>query len=74
MAKLVARQAETVLPIVRVTMNGPTRLMPLARSVSAAQTWLRLEAPPLPATSPVRGCETSAGDRPDCAIACCIDR
>jgi hypothetical protein len=55
-AKLVARQADTVLPIARVTMKGPTRLMPLARSVSAAQTWLWLDAPPLPATSPVLGC------------------
>ena len=70
----VARQADTVLPIVRVTMKGPTRLMPLARSVSAAQTWFRLDAPPEPATRPVRGLETCSGVRPDCAMACCIDR
>jgi hypothetical protein len=56
----VARQADTVLPMVRVTMKGPTRLMPLARRVSAAQTWLKLEAPPEPATRPVRGFDTSA--------------
>jgi hypothetical protein len=48
--------------------------MPLLRSVSAAATWLALEAPPEPATSPVRGCETCAGARPDCSMACCIDR
>jgi hypothetical protein len=70
----VARQADTVLPMVRVTMNGPTRLMPLARRVSAAQTWLKLDAPPEPATRPVRGLETSLGSSPACAMACCIDR
>ena len=69
-----ARQAETVLPMVRVTMKGPTRLMPLARSVSAAQTWLKLEAPPEPATRPVRGFDTCSGASPAWSIACFIDR
>jgi hypothetical protein len=74
MAKGVARQADTVLPMVRVTIIGPTRLMPLARRVSAAQTWFKLDAPPEPATRPVRGLDTSLGCRPDWAMACCSDR
>jgi hypothetical protein len=63
-----------VLPITRGTMNGPTRLMPLLRSVSAASTWLALEAPPEPATRPTRGCEMESGPRLASAMACCIDR
>ena len=70
----VARQADTVLPMVRVTMKGPTRLMPLVRSVSAAHTWLKLEAPPEPATKPVRGLDTCSGVRPACSMACFMDR
>jgi hypothetical protein len=59
--KGVARQADTVLPMVRTCDHGPTRLMPFSRRVSAAQTWFALDAPPEPATRPVRGLETSIG-------------
>lgn len=51
----VARQADTVLPMVRVTRYGPMRLTPFSRRVSMASIWFRVEAPPEPAIRPVRG-------------------
>ena len=50
-----------------------TEVVPVDQLVSAAATWLALEAPPDPATSPVRGCDTSPGCRPAWAIACCME-
>ena len=44
----VARQADTVLPMVRVTRYGPMRLTPFSRRVSMASIWFRVEAPPEP--------------------------
>jgi hypothetical protein len=61
--------ADTVEHIVRVTMYGPTRRTPLARSRSAASTWLAQEPPPEPAIRPMRSLddrrrvEAGVGDR-----------
>ena len=63
------RHAATVLDMVRGTMYGPTRRAPFSRSVSAASTVLAVEAPPEPATSPVRGFEISTSVRPASAMA-----
>ena len=41
-----ARQADTVLPMVRGTRYGPMRLTPFSRRVSMASIWFRVEAPP----------------------------
>ena len=54
MPKLVDRQADTVELMQRVTWYGPTRRMPLLRSVSAASIWLAGEPPPEPMMRPVR--------------------
>jgi hypothetical protein len=40
---------DTVLPMVRVTRYGPTRLTPFSRRVSLASIWFGVEAPPEPA-------------------------
>src|SRR4029077_98021 len=50
--------------------NGPTRLGPLARAVSAASTMVRVEGPPDPMMMPVRGLTTSDGSSPASRIAC----
>src|SRR5436190_22309168 len=52
------------------TANGPTRLGPLVRAISAASTMARVEAPPDPTIRPVRSSETSVSPRPESAIAC----
>ncbi len=70
----VARQADTVLPMVRVTRYGPMRLTPFSRRVSMASIWFRVEAPPEPAIRPVRGLEICSGVRPESLIACSIAR
>ena len=67
--KLVARQADTVELMQRVTWYGPTRRMPFSRSVSAASIWLAGEPPPEPMMRPVRGWLTCSGVRPACLIA-----
>ena len=68
-SKGVARQADVVLVIVRGTMYGPMRLMPLRAAMSAASTWFAGEPPPEPVMRPVRGWETWSGSRPASAIA-----
>src|ERR1043166_4208836 len=52
------------------TANGPTRLGPLVRVVSAASTIVRVEGPPDPMMMPVRSCETSLSESPASRIAC----
>src|SRR5215470_2947388 len=52
------------------TANGPTRLGPLSRAVSAASTMARVEAPPEPTIRPVISWEISLASRPESAIAC----
>src|SRR5438128_1804429 len=52
------------------TANGPTRLGPLVRAVSAASTMARVEGPPEPTIRPVRSLETSCSSRPESATAC----
>ena len=52
------------------TANGPIRLTPLSRAMSAASTIARVEGPPEPTIRPVRSLETSASVRPASAIAC----
>ena len=51
------------------TANGPIRLTPLARAISAASTMAWVEGPPEPTTRPVFSSETSASVRPESAIA-----
>ncbi|MDT4813374.1 hypothetical protein FQZ97_463560 [compost metagenome] len=70
----VARQAETVLLMVRGTRYGPMRLTPFSRRVSMASIWLMVEAPPEPATRPVRGLEICSALRPESLMACSIAR
>src|SRR3954471_18158693 len=52
------------------TANGPTRLGPRVRVVSAASTMLRVEGPPEPTIRPVISLEMSASSSPESAIAC----
>src|SRR3954466_12652307 len=66
----VASVAEGPELIALGTANGPTRLGPLVRAVSAASTMARVEAPPEPTIRPVRSWETSAASSPESAIAC----
>ncbi len=70
----VARQAETVLLMVRGTRYGPMRLTPLSRRMSMASIWLMVEAPPEPAIRPMRGLEMSSALRPESSRACCMAR
>src|SRR6202012_3387133 len=66
----VASAAEGPEHIALGTANGPTRLGPFSRVVSAAWTMARVEGPPSPTIRPVRSLETSASVRPESAIAC----
>ena len=66
----VASVAEAAELIALGTANGPTRLGPLVRAVSAASTMARVDAPPEPTIRPVRSLETSSSSRPESAIAC----
>src|ERR1700730_7948107 len=52
------------------TANGPTRLGPLLRVMSAASTMARVEGPPEPMMMPVISWETSSGSSPASRIAC----
>ena len=52
------------------TANGPIRLTPRVRAVSALSTMVRVEEPPEPTMMPVRSWDTSSGPRPESAIAC----
>ena len=61
--------ADTVEPIVRGTMYGPTLRTPRARRMSAVSTCQWLEPPPEPAIRPVRGSPTCSSVRPASAIA-----
>ena len=72
MLKALVRQADTVLLMVRGTMNGLSRLRPLSRMVSAVATTFSAEVPPEPMISPVRGSETSSSPRPASSMACCM--
>jgi len=49
--------------------NGPTRLGPLLRVMSAASTMLRADGPPEPMMMPVRSFEMSPASRPASRIA-----
>src|ERR1700681_1428427 len=66
----VASVADAVDDIAFGTANGPTRLGPLLRVVSAASTMVRADGPPEPMMMPVRTLDTSAGSRPESWIAC----
>src|SRR5579859_4859272 len=66
----VASTAEGPELIALGTANGPTRLGPLVRVISAASTMARVEGPPEPTIRPVRSLETSASSRPESAMAC----
>ena len=69
----VARQAETVEDMPRVTMNGPIRFgLPFSMTMRCASNRLRVEGPPEPAISPERSFETSLSSSPESSIACCI--
>src|SRR4249919_1657442 len=72
MWKAVARLADTVEHMVRVTMYGPTRRTPLLRSRSAACTWLSQDPPPEPAISPKRGLTMPSAVSPASASASSI--
>ncbi len=52
------------------TANGPIRLGPFSRVMSAASTRALVEGPPAPTISPTLSSETSSGCRPASAIAC----
>src|SRR5580704_14610799 len=52
------------------TANGPTRLGPLLRVMSAASTMARVEGPPEPMMMPVISWEISLASRPASRIAC----
>ena len=56
------------------TANGPMRLTPRVRAVSADSTIARAEGPPEPTIRPVRSWEISPGSRPESAIACSMAR
>ena len=69
----VARQAEFVDDMQRVTMNGPMRLgAPFSMTVWWALKKFDVDGPPDPMMSPVRGFDTSSGARPLSSIACCM--
>ena len=69
----VARQAELVEDMQRVTMNGPIRFgLPFSITVRCASKRLRVDGPPEPMISPVRSFETSRSSSPASAIACSI--
>ena len=73
--KGVARQAETVEDMQRVTMNGPIRFgLPFSMTMRCASNRFRVEGPPEPAIRPLRSLETSLSSSPASAIACCIAR
>jgi hypothetical protein len=73
MPKGVASVAELVLDMTAGTANGPTRLGPFSRVVSAAATRVLVEMPPEPMMSPVRSFFTSLSSRPESAMACCME-
>jgi len=52
------------------TANGPIRLGPFSRVISAAAMMARVEGPPEPTIRPVCSLETSLSSRPESAIAC----
>ena len=62
--------ADAVDDIAFGTANGPTRLGPLLRVMSAASTMVRADGPPEPMMMPVRTSDTSSGDSPESWIAC----
>ena len=71
----VARQADTVEDMQRVTMKGPMRLgLPFSMTMRCASNMFFVDGPPEPAMSPVRSFDTSESSRPASAIACCIAR
>ena len=67
-----AKHAETVLPIVLGTAYGPTLLIPRLLNVSHEATIFAEEAPPEPATIPVRKFDTSSSVNFASAMACSI--
>jgi hypothetical protein len=56
----VASVAEAVDDIAFGTANGPTRLGPFSRAVSAASTMVRVDGPPEPMMMPVRSLDDVA--------------
>jgi hypothetical protein len=69
----VARQAELVEDMPRVTMKGPMRFgLPFSMTIVLASKRLRVEGPPDPMISPVRSSLTSLSSSPPSAIACCM--
>jgi len=71
----VARQAEFVDDMQRVTMNGPMRLgEPFSTTALWARKKFEVDGPPEPMIRPVRGFETSESSSPLSAIACCMAR
>jgi len=72
--KSVDSVADAVEDIALGTANGPMRRgEPFSRVESAAATIARVEGPPVPTISPVRGLEMMLSSRPASAIACVID-
>ena len=71
LAQQVASVAEAVDDIAFGTANGPTRLGPFVRVMSAASTMARADGPPEPMTMPVRGLETCSSDRPAISMSSC---
>ena len=71
MPKGVARQAEFVELIPRVTMNGPMRLgLPFSMTMRWASKRFLVDGPPEPMIRPLRSFETSLFSSPESATAC----
>ena len=71
----VARQAELVEDMQRVTMNGPIRFgAPFSMTMRCASKRFVVDGPPEPMISPVRSFETSPASSPLSAIACSMAR
>jgi hypothetical protein len=51
------------------TANGPIRLGPFSRVISAAWMMVAVEGPPAPTIRPVRSFETWSSPRPESAMA-----
>jgi hypothetical protein len=67
----VARQAELVELMPRVTMKGPIRFgLPFSMTILCASNRFFVEGPPEPMISPVRSWLTSSGSSPESASAC----
>ena len=74
-SKGVARQAETVEDMQRVTMKGPIRLgLPFSITMRWASKRFFVDGPPEPVIRPLRSFETSLSSRPASAMACCMAR